>query len=384
MEQPQKLAVTWEVHADEAPVCCTIASLERNHGTPSYEGKIEIYPVEGGFVLINELPLEQYLHYVVPSEMPSGYEKEALKAQAVCARTYAWQHMRSVAYPEYQAHVDDSVIFQVYNNTGLAESTTQAVQETAGEILVFGEEPITAYYFSTSCGYTGDVEIWWGKHAEDTPYLSGKTVDKKGRKLEMHREDVFSDFISKKQEDGYDTDYSWYRWETEISLETLSEHFNYALEVRCNANPDAIVTLDGMSAKGNIKSIGKIQGIEIIERNSGGAVEKIKIRGSKETLLIETEYNIRALLHVKDQEILRGDGSIAIGGPLLPSAYFIVEPTWKKDGSLNGFLFQGGGYGHGVGMSQNAANTMAKQGNIYEEILKFFYEGVELTMLESL
>lgn len=358
----------------------SVESIQRNHGTPSYEGMLEIWPVDGGFVLINELPLETYLNYVVPSEMPSKFSKEALKAQAVCARTYAYKHMQSFEYPEYGAHVDDSVIYQVYNNTGTAESTTEAVQETKGEIMTFEGQPITAYYFSTSCGYTGDEELWWAGDRDAAPYLRGKTVNQEEKVLDMCQEDVFKEFIHQQDETCYDAQVSWYRWSTEIDKKTLSEHLNAVLAARISANPEAILTRDGEEWESrSTETIGTIQGIEVIERNSGGAVQKICIRGSKAAILAETEYNVRALLNVQGEEIVRMDGSIAEGGSILPSAYFTVEPAWDEEGELAGFCFTGGGYGHGVGMSQNAANKMAELGKNYEEILKFFYEGVDLT-----
>ena len=80
-------------------------------------------------MLVNEIELEEYLKKVIPSEMPSSYEKEALKAQAVCARTYAFMQSRSNTYSAYGAQIDDSTQFQVYNNVDPDERTTQAVQE---------------------------------------------------------------------------------------------------------------------------------------------------------------------------------------------------------------------------------------------------------------
>lgn len=80
-----------------------VESIERGCGIPSYSGVIEIWCGEEGMAVINELPLEQYLCKVVPSEMPSSYEMEALKAQAVCARSYAARQMENYAYPEYEA-----------------------------------------------------------------------------------------------------------------------------------------------------------------------------------------------------------------------------------------------------------------------------------------
>ena len=113
-------------------------------GVPVYEGTLEIHKTEQGLYLVNELDLETYLKYVVPSEMPASYSQEALKAQAVCARTYAVRAMENYALEEYQAQVDDSVSYQVYNNLDRQENTDLAVDSTAGQIMTFEGEPITA------------------------------------------------------------------------------------------------------------------------------------------------------------------------------------------------------------------------------------------------
>ena len=97
---------------------------------PSYAGILDLYATSEGIVIINELPVESYLGKVVPSEMPASYQKEALKAQAVCARNYAERQMEDYAYPEYQAHVNDSTDYQVYNSAQ-QDTSTEAVRETA-------------------------------------------------------------------------------------------------------------------------------------------------------------------------------------------------------------------------------------------------------------
>ena len=159
----------------------TIGSLNRAYGQPAMEGSLEIYGTEQG--LVNDLPLECYLKYVVPSEMPASYELEALKAQAVCARTYACMQMQAYAYPEYLAHVDDSVSYQVYQNLDEAERSSQAVAETAGQVMTYEGRIIHAYYFSTSFGHTGNEEIWWEGDPQQTPYLKGKCVNASGENL---------------------------------------------------------------------------------------------------------------------------------------------------------------------------------------------------------
>ena len=362
-----------------------VASLTRNAGHPVYRGALEIWPADEGFYLVNEVPLETYLAYVVPSEMPSGYHMEALKAQAVCARTYAYQELSAYAYPDCEAHVDDSVSFQVYGNTGRTASTDRAVAETVGQILTCQGGPITAYYFSTSCGATGNQEVWWDGDQTATPYLAGKTVDAAGEAVDLSKEEEFNAFLEADHPDGYDADISWYRWETEIDNKTLSENLNQALAGRIAANPNAVLTRLGSRLESRtIKTIGQIRGIDVLERNVGGAVTKLQIRGSRHTIEVSTEYNARALLNVQGGSIRRRDGSRVEGGMLLPSACMRITPLFDEKGELSGWRFTGGGYGHGVGLSQNGANGMAKQGKGYVEILHFFYTDVELTDIREM
>ena len=114
----------------------TVTSIERQCGNPIYYGKLEIIKNGEKLNLINELPLEKYLEAVVPSEMPASYEPQALRAQAVCARTYAWKHIQEKGIDGYNADVDDSVNYQVYGNVFPETSTDQAVKDTFGQIMM--------------------------------------------------------------------------------------------------------------------------------------------------------------------------------------------------------------------------------------------------------
>lgn len=78
--------------------------------------------------------------------MPPSYELEALKVQAVCARSYAYRQMASYGYPEYEAHVDDSTAYQVYGNSQPQERSTQAVNATCGEVVMYHGQIATTYY----------------------------------------------------------------------------------------------------------------------------------------------------------------------------------------------------------------------------------------------
>lgn len=333
-----------------------ICSVERNYGTPVYAGRIEVVKDSGGLMIINELDLETYLYSVVPSEMPASYEMEALKAQAVCARSYAYRQILLNAYANYGAHVDDSVSYQVYNNLTTDEKVIRAVNETAGQVLKFGDEVATTYYFSTSCGYTTNETIW-KNGLEENSYISGKLLNDSMEKLSLREEAAFREFILNETHETYDRGESWYRWDMTVPVEQITE------------------TIRGM------KDIGEVQNIEITERNEGGVVQKALLTGEKGELEIIYEHAIRVALNGKGQTIKRTHGKDATGGEMLPSGFFVVDKI-EENGKVSAFRFRGGGFGHGAGMSQNGANHMAETGKTYEEILGLFYEGTTLSQIE--
>lgn len=178
----------------------TVSSLNRGYGTPSYLGSFELFSSAEGMILVNELPLEEYLYAVVPSEMPASYELEALKAQAVCARSYAYNQTQGLSYPEYNAHVDDSTSFQVYGNSKEQESAVRAVDETRGQKLWYQNQVVTAYYYSTSCGKTTGIEAWGTTPDEQNQYLQS---------VEICKEDGNS----------YEAELPWYRWKAVVSIQ---------------------------------------------------------------------------------------------------------------------------------------------------------------------
>ena len=157
------LSIKTEIREFSSDKKISIRSLERSQGVPAYEGIIELRNTAEGIVIINELSVEKYLKAVVPSEMPASYELEALKAQAVCARSYAYQQMEKYGYPEYEAHVNDSTDYQLYGNVKNHEKTNQAISETKGQVVYYHDEIATTYYYSTSCGETTDIRAWGTK-----------------------------------------------------------------------------------------------------------------------------------------------------------------------------------------------------------------------------
>lgn len=331
-------------------------SVNRGIGTPSYGGTIEVSLYDEGIVVVNEVGIEDYLKKVVPSEMPSGFNLEALKCQAVCARSYAYTELSNNYYSAYGAHIDDSIQFQVYNNSQRAESTDTAVDETAGQVLSYNGEVVKTYYYSTSCGSTTDVTLW-GNTTENYPYFVAECVGGVDRGLTLTVESEFNTFIKGENEADYDYDCTLYRWSMEESVKEISEGF----------------------ARSTGKNVGNITDIEVLKRVNGGAAVKVKVTGDKGETVIDSESAIRAAFGNANVDMNTKSGTTRYAN--LPSTFCVFEKVTEGK-KLTGFKITGGGYGHGIGMSQNAANKMAES-MTYAQILEFFYRGTTLTLISS-
>ena len=308
----------------------TIESIERGYGIPSYAGVIELRSTGTGIIVINELPVESYLCKVVPSEMPASFEMEALKAQAVCARGFTYRKLQEYAYPEYEAHINDSTDFQVYGNSDAQEASTKAVQDTAGEVVKYNGEIVTTYYYSTSCGRTTTMAAWGSEENEQNGYLKS---------------------VELKDKDGYyEEALPWYRWTAEIPEQLLGALISANTEVE----------------------IGNLKSLTVTDTGPGKVVTQIQAIGDQGEVTIDTENKVRRALGGSGYTIQKQDGSTVDSGTLLPSAFFTIE---YKEGN---YIIHGGGFGHGIGMSQNGANQMAAKGMNYKEILGVFFVGITI------
>lgn len=351
-----------------------LLNVNRTGGKPNYRGTIEIAKYEKKLTVVNELTMEEYLYAVIPSEMPTDYGIEALKVQAVCARTYAYKQLIKNSFSQYGAHIDDSVASQVYNNIPEDKNSISAVKATYGEIILHDKDVIEAYYFSTSWGYTADAkDVWLGK---ETEYLEGQSQTCKDAKRTSETynytsEAEFKKFLKNKTIKTYDSSFPWYRWNVTISAKDLKTSVEKGLKSRYEVNPNLILTLsDGKYVSKPIESIGTVNRIEVSNRTKSGLINEVVIQGSEATIKVYSEYNIRLLLAPLEAKIKRNDNSKVDGLNMLPSAFFYVTKNSGKDT----FSFRGGGYGHGVGMSQNGAKCMVENGFNYSTILQHYYK----------
>lgn len=353
-------------------------NLKRQYGVPEYRGNIEIEKVDKSLHVINEVNLEEYLYSVVPSEMPTEYPKEALKAQAICARSYAVQQMKGKRLAKYGAHVDDSVSFQVYNNLKEDQASIQAVKETNNLVVSRDGELATTYFYSVSCGCSEGVkDVWFAQ--KDIEYLPVKWQGEETKGINLSSEKEFREFING-TEGTYDAASPWYRWQTLLSIKKLEQYIPEKAKERYNVNPTQIQTKqkDGSYRSSGKVEIGTLKSMKIIQRGEGGVARILEIKGSKRTLRVYTEYNIRLLLGDEKAIYKRKDKKEVTGLQSLPSGYFALE---KKSDTFN---VTGGGYGHGVGMSQFGARTMSEQGKNYEDILSFYFSGTQVISREAL
>lgn len=357
-----------------------VMSVKRQDGRPAYRGRFEIKWTKNGLLLKNIVPLEQYLYSVVPSEMPSGSDMSALKAQAVCARSFAYSKLDSAKYKKYGAHVDDSVACQVYNNIFEDKRTIKAVNDTKDIVMMTKDKKVAlGYYFATSWGCTADgKEVWDTEQA--VSYLKRKlqvsNKSKGSRRLNLSDENLFRNFISKNVYSTYDSSDQWYRWKTNIKKSSLSSRIDSLLYSCYTSDKNSVLTQNksGKYRKVLLKSIGKIRKIRVEKREKSGLVTELVIVGKKRVVKVRGQYNVRKVLAPIYENIKRKDGSKVSGMKLLPSAAFYIDMI--KKGNKEIFVIKGGGFGHGSGMSQTGACNMAEAGYDYKSILTHYYDGI--------
>lgn len=393
----------------------SIPSLSRAQGTPAYYGKLQIYKEESGYTIINVVSMEEYLLTVVPSEMLSTYPLEALKAQAICARSYAYYCVLNNSGLPYEANMNDSTDYQVYNNIQETEITNQAVKETEGMLLTKSGMPVQTYFFSTSCGFTTNETIWKeyfngeefdegeepfivhqaGNKEEENDVMFASVAVAERQAVEAISTDSgigilysapalaenknFNAYIQSDASDFLEAEEQWYRWTYTGTITPLQ--IQERLMERYAVRPDLILTLDEEKyyyVNQPIGDIGNVTNIEVVKRLSGGVADELLIETTKDTYLVIGEYNIRYVLSDGVSEVIRNDGSSVTVSYLLPSAYFIIEPEMTSSEEITQISLIGGGYGHGVGMSQNGAKQAALKGMTCNEILSLFYSDLEL------
>lgn len=320
-----------------------------------YRGSLQLINLKNGkMTIINKVGIEEYLYSVLPREMATGWPMEALKAQAVCARTYAATNIGR--FKKYGFDLTDDTLSQVYGGVKAEkDDCTQAVEETRGMIVTYEGSPASVFYYATSSGESLDVyDVWGSKY----PYLVSVP--------DLYQDDVIPDKGA---------------WTVNYTIEEIT---------------------DKMNSLGY--DLGTITDVTIDKTSPQGAVTMMTIKGTKSSSVFERErarniLSFRSQVFTVNSHRNGGETLYIIGanekkdtvdvnvlgakqqGKL--SDMYVLGATGSKKvtfgGNVAGFTFNGTGYGHGIGMSQNGAKGMARAGFTYDQILTHYFQGTEVS-----
>lgn len=303
-------------------------------GNP-YRGTAVVRAVGPGRVTaVNQVDMEEYLLGVVPHEIGHVGEElfEAVKAQAVAARTYAMRYLgrREALGFDVFATVQD----QVYGGTKQEyELASRAVRETAGEILMHDGTPVEAFYHSTCAGQTAAIEEVWPSEAP-RPYLVS-VVD-----------------VDPRTGVAFDRASSRFEWSERWTADELTDILNRTLA-------------DSLPA--GVDDIGELRDIRVLRRTPSGRIGRMVISTSTGDYHVGGD-RIRWIF-------------LRPSGPILNSSKFDVELVRGPEGAVQEVVATGGGWGHGIGMCQVGAMGRARAGQDYRTILRAYFTGAEIVEL---
>ncbi|MBM5801698.1 MAG: SpoIID/LytB domain-containing protein, partial [Cyanobacteria bacterium K_DeepCast_35m_m2_023] len=304
-----------------------------------YAGPFRLQPdAHGTWTLVEQVPLERYLEGVVPHEIGAGAPAEALAAQAVLARTWALSNQHRYGVDGY--HLCASVQCQVYSDPRQASaSVRQAIQRTRHQVLSWQGHPIHAVYHASNGGLAAPLEEAWD--AAPQPYLRA-AVDQQGAATATAAPALPPPggpgplALLQRPTPWVGADHPLFRWRRELDGAQIAA----ALEQR------------GVR-------IGRIQRLTVLERGSSGRVLALAIEGSAGRHVLRLDAIRRTLRR-------------------LPSTLFALTPL-----AAGLWRFEGGGFGHGVGLSQAGAIDLGRRGWSYARILERYYPGTRLSSLDD-
>ncbi len=295
-----------------------------------YRGQIIVKAKKNRLIVINRLDIEDYLKGVLPLEMGASFPLEALKAQAVIARTYALSHIARHSRDGFD--LCDTQHCQVYGGVNVEKSiTNKAVKQTKGVVLKYKGKYINAVYSASCGGMTATADEVWGKKL---PYFTVK-------------------------KDPYCLKYKASYWKTSFTDKALAKTMkSYGLNIG-----------------------DRVKDIKIISRTKSGRVKYLKIIGNKDSVTVyisdfrkfigysKVLSRLFSIDKKKYRRYVKTDSTDYLGN-------LIQKKVNAGGGTL--FILNGKGFGHGVGLCQWGAYGMAKKGKNWRQILRFYYKSVVL------
>ncbi|GBF23298.1 stage II sporulation protein D [Candidatus Gastranaerophilus sp. (ex Termes propinquus)] len=345
-----------------------ILNLNRKGAPALYEGQFELKMAKNSrFNIVNVLDMQTYLKGVVPNEMPVSFGLEALKAQAVAARNYA---NRKSIYTNYD--ICDSTACQVYYGANSHNKLSDlAVDETNGIFALYKLEPILAMYSSTAGGITESYANTFGQNANFTPptvlpYMVSVSDNKDYTVLSS--EEAVREFYSRAVPTN-DIKSPLYRWRVQWERKELEDVLNKTLVEQSKqglVEPafDKNCFLEG------------IESVKVLQRGDSGKALLVEIHSRTGKWRVRKELGIRRVFQKDGKALSSANFFIDTEAQSTESGIFdSVGDSSAAQAGVSKIIFTGGGFGHGVGMSQFGAGFMAGAGKKYNEILQHYYTG---------
>lgn len=342
VERQERQRLGLELRRNSGPVLLEGPLRIEAPGGLAWQGGVYVGPfrlqsdAHGSWTLLEQVPLERYLEGVVPHEIGAGSPPAALAAQAVLARTWAVRNRHRFVVDGYHLCADTQC--QVYRDHRHAGAgVRQAIAVTRGQVLAFRGEPIHAVYHASNGGVSaGFEEAWTGP---SRPYLR-VALDGPAVFTSRWTLPLATNAVSRLLRDGqaaYGSDHPSFRWQRRLS-------------------PAAVAS----ALAGEGPPLGAVRRLEVAERGASGRVVTLRIVGAQETRVLRRDAIRRTFRQ-------------------LPSTLFTVEAA-----AGGGWLLQGGGFGHGAGLSQAGAIDLGRRGWDAAAILRHYYPGTDLQPLQAL
>ena len=331
-----------------------------------YRGVIEPFIKDGNFTAVNIINIEEYLLSVVPSEMPAQWHIEALKAQAVAARTYALTRLD--ARIEDGFNLCDTVQTQVYRGVEAEHAnTTRAVQETRGIMAFHNGRLINAVYFSSSGGHTENSENVW---TNNVPYLRGVREIAETGYMQWSRNFTLQQLTYFMAQNGHNIGNV-----TSVRYRHASES-NRVIELTfVGTNGTATYTNDGIRRAFRHSAEGSLQSTNFTVNNITANTAPPEPPVAPAAYINVVDVNgVSRRIAVSDISGMFG-GDALIRKYTMPSASSTSAQTVVNSGSI---VINGRGWGHGAGMSQFGAQGMAEAGFTFRQILQHYYTDIEV------
>ena len=330
-----------------------------------YRGYVNLLKGNGAYNVINHINVEKYLNGVLPKEFPTSAPLESIKAQAVTARGFAYSNMNKHITEGF--NLCDTVHCQVYAGYDAEHpNSNRAIEETKGMVVTYNGSIAETVYHSNSGGHTASSENVW---RSPRPYLVGVS-------------DPFS-----LNTNG--TSWSFTMSKADISQRLIAQ----GVDVGIVKDMEVLATFPSGRVS-NLRITGSTNQVEVTGASLRNILGTTQLRSTLFTIdsgLIKNDSNLQVLGEGKTKiiypsdnlSVMTNNGSLSIENKnvAIISANGMTKVNTVTQENTDQITFNGKGYGHGVGMSQYGAMEMAKLGYTYDQILKFYYTGVDVTII---